>query len=157
MAIKAKVSLAFFLFFLLSLLCSNLVISKEERDPEIKTCKHQCRQQLQYSEEDKNVCMEECDEYHRMKKEREKRKEQDQDEDENENPYVFKSKDFDTRIDTEDGRVLVLNKFNDKSKLLRNIENYGLAVLEVKGHAFVSPHHFDSEVIIFNVKGNIFL
>ncbi|PNX72176.1 vicilin-like protein antimicrobial peptides 2-1-like protein [Trifolium pratense] len=148
MAIKTKLSIFIFLFFLI-----NIAICREETDPELKTCKHQCHQQRQYDEHDKRICMKECDEYHEMKQEREKHKEDKDDEKEVENPYVFEYKDFDTILDTEDGRISVLNMFDQKSKLLRNVENYGLAVLEAKAHAFVSPHHFDSEVIFFNMKG----
>lgn len=163
---KTKLSLAIFLFFLLALLCSNLAIAigREETDPELKTCIHQCKQQRQYDEEDKGICMDKCEDYHRMKQEREKRQHQHQREhehqherehehEEDENPYVFEDRDFETKIDTDDGRVMALNMFDQKSKLLRNFENYGLTILEAKGHAFVSPHHFDSEVIFFNVKG----
>jgi hypothetical protein len=96
--------------------------------------------------------MKECDEYHQMKQEREREKE-DTDDEKEENPYVFEYKDFDTILDTEDGRISILNMFDKKSKLLRNVENYGLAVLEAKAHTFVSPHHFDSEVVFFNIKG----
>jgi hypothetical protein len=158
MAMKTKLSfsLAIF-FFLLALLCSNLAIAigREETDPELKTCIHQCKQQRQYDEEDKRICMDKCEDYHRMKQEREKRQHEreHEHEHEDENPYVFEDTDFDIKIDTEDGRVMALNMFDQKSKLLRNFENYGLTVLEAKGHAFVSPHHFDSEVIFFNVKG----
>lgn len=164
MAMQGKLSIAIFLFFLLAL-CSNLGTGTEETemvDPELKTCKHQCKQQLQYSEDDKRICMQKCDEYHQMKKEREKHMEEEEEQEEEEekerhdvegNPFVFHEKDFDTRVDTEDGRVLVLQKFTKRSKLLQNIENYGLAILEAKAHAFVSPHHFDSEAVLFNVKG----
>jgi hypothetical protein len=145
MAIKTKFSIAIFLFFLIT-----LAISREETDPELKTCKHQCQQQRQYDEHDKKICMKECDEYHQMKQEREK---EDTDDEKEENPYVFEYKDFDTILDTEDGRISILNMFDKKSKLLRNVENYGLAVLEAKAHTFVSPHHFDSEVVFFNIKG----
>lgn len=102
--------------------------------------------------------MERCDDYIKKKQERQKHKEHEEDEEEqeqeeDENPYVFEDNDFETKIDTKDGRVLILNKFNEKSKLLKNIENYGLAVLEIKANAFLSPHHYDSEAILFNIKG----
>lgn len=151
---KPKLCLAIFLFFLLALLCSNLAICREETeivDPELKTCKHQCKQQLQYSEDDKHLCMQRCDEYHHMKKQKEKW----EGEEEDENPFVFQDRDFETTVDTEDGRFLVLQNFPRKSKLLRDVEKYGLAILEARAHAFVSPHHFDSEAILFNVKGII--
>ena len=101
--------------------------------------------------------MERCDDYIKKKQERQKHKEheeeEEQEQEEDENPYVFEDNDFETKIDTKDGRVLILNKFNEKSKLLKNIENYGLAVLEIKANAFLSPHHYDSEAILFNIKG----
>jgi hypothetical protein len=157
MAIKTKFCIAIFLFFFLI----TLAISREETDPELKTCKHQCQQQRQYDEHDKRICMKECDEYHQMKEEREKSKEDTDDDDdddkEDENPYVFEYKDFDTILDTEDGRISILNMFDQKSKLLRNVENYGLAVLEAKAHTFVSPHHFDSEVVFFIIKGMYYI
>ncbi|CAK8571893.1 unnamed protein product [Lathyrus sativus] len=156
MAIKTKLSLTIFLFLLLALLCSNLAIGKKEKDPELTTCKDQCDHQRQYDEEDKRICKEECDDYIKKKQERQKHKEreqEDEEQEEDENPYVFEDNDFETKIETNDGRVLVLNKFNEKSKLLKNIENYGLAVLEIKANAFLSPHHYDSEAILFNIKG----
>nr|CAC27161.1 putative sucrose binding protein [Vicia faba var. minor] len=157
MAIKTKLSLTIFLFFLLALLCSNLAIARKEKDPELTTCKDKCDLQGQYDEEDKRICMEKCEDYVRKKQERQKHKEHEkeehEEEEENENPYVFENKDFETKIDTKDGRILILNKFHEKSKLLKNIENYGLAVLEIKANAFLSPHHYDSEAILFNIKG----
>lgn len=155
MAIRTKLSLTIFLFFLLALLCSNIAIGREEKDPELTTCKDQCDKQRQYDEEEKRICVERCDDYIKKKQERQKHKEHDEqeDEEEDENPYVFEDNDFETKIDTKDGRVLILNKFNEKSKLLKNIQDYGLAVLEIKANAFLSPHHYDSEAIFLNIKG----
>lgn len=90
-----------------------------------------------------------------MKKQKEKWEGEEEEEEEDENPFVFDDRDFDTTVDTEDGRFLVLQNFPSKSKLLRDVEKYGLAILEARAHAFVSPHHFDSEAILFNVKGII--
>lgn len=78
-----------------------------------------------------------------------------EEEEEDENPFVFEDKDFDTRFDTEDGKIWVLQKFSKKSKLLRGIENFRLSILEARGHTFISPRHFDSEAVLFNVKGMI--
>ncbi|XP_058770902.1 sucrose-binding protein-like [Vicia villosa] len=160
MAIKTKLCLTIFLFFLLALLCSNLVTAREDEDPKVTTCKDHCEVEHQYDEEDKRICKEECEDYIKKKQERqthkereEKEQEKEQEQEEDENPYVFENNDFETKIDTEDGRVLILNKFHEKSKLLKNIENYGLAVLEIKANAFLSPHHYDSEAILFNIKG----
>ena len=179
MAFKIKLSLAVLLFFFLAL-PANLALGTEEHeiDPELKTCKHQCMQQLQYTESDKKKCKESCEKYHQMKKEREreiekeaqKRKEQEREEkgglykvtnhieeqeeeeqQEEENPFVFHAKHFHTRVETEDGSVRVLQKFTEK--LLRGIENFRLAMVEAKGLAFISPLHFDSETVLLILKG----
>ena len=79
---------------------------------------------------------------------------QEQHEEQDENPYIFEEdKDFETRVETEGGRIRVLKKFTEKSKLLQGIENFRLAILEARAHTFVSPRHFDSEVVFFNIKG----
>ncbi|KAL2598996.1 hypothetical protein AAZV13_10G026700 [Glycine max] len=181
MAMRTKLSLAIFFFFLLALF-SNLAFGKcketevEEEDPELVTCKHQCQQPQQYTEGDKRVCLQRCDRYHRMKQEREKQiqeetrekkeeesrereeEQQEQHEEQDENPYIFEEdKDFETRVETEGGRIRVLKKFTEKSKLLQGIENFRLAILEARAHTFVSPRHFDSEVVFFNIKGRAVL
>ncbi|NP_001237244.1 sucrose-binding protein 2 precursor [Glycine max] len=170
MATRAKLSLAIFLFFLLALI-SNLALGKlketeVEEDPELVTCKHQCQQQRQYTESDKRTCLQQCDS---MKQEREKQVEEEtrekeeehqeqHEEEEDENPYVFEEdKDFSTRVETEGGSIRVLKKFTEKSKLLQGIENFRLAILEARAHTFVSPRHFDSEVVLFNIKGRAVL
>ncbi|XP_061358760.1 sucrose-binding protein-like [Gastrolobium bilobum] len=184
MAMKGKLCLAIFLFFLLAL-CSNLAMATEKKvveDPELKTCKHQCKQQREYSEDDKRICMQMCDKYREMKQKREKQieeeirrkkehemeekgnhhhhhseeeeeEEEEEEKEEKENPYVFEDNDFDTRVDTEDGRECVLQKFTKKSKFLQGIQNFRLAILEANPRSFVSPRHFDSEAVFVDVKG----
>jgi len=67
-------------------------------------------------------------------------------------PYIYEEdRDFDTKEETEDGRIRVLKKFTDK--LLKGIENIRLAILEARAHTFVAPRHFDSDVVLFNIKG----
>lgn len=83
----------------------------------------------------------------------EEEKEEEEEEWEEGNPFVFGDEQFESRVETEDGRVWVLQKFTEKSKLLRGIENFRLAMLEAKEHTFISPCHFDSEAIFFDVKG----
>lgn len=118
--------------------------------------------QRQYTESDKRTCLQQCDS---MKQEREKQVEEEtrekeeehqeqHEEEEDQNPYVFEEdKDFSTRVETEGGSIRVLKKFTEKSKLLQGIENFRLAILEARAHTFVSPRHFDSEVVLFNIKG----
>ncbi|XP_054796519.1 vicilin Cor a 11.0101-like [Prosopis cineraria] len=185
MAMDTKLLLILLLSSLIALFSACLAQSAQgtEIDPELKTCKHQCRQQQQYSESDERKCLERCDRYHRMKEEREreieeevrrrkehemeetgsddhhrsrtesKEEEECEEEEEEGNPFVFGDEQFERRVETEDGTVRVLQKFTEKSKLLRGIENFRFAVLEAQQHSFVSPCHFDSELVIFTVKG----
>ncbi|CAK9147029.1 unnamed protein product [Ilex paraguariensis] len=76
-----------------------------------------------------------------------------------ENPYVFEEQHFTSGIQTEHGRDRVLQKFTERSELLRGIENYRIAILEAEPQAFVVPHHKDAEAVIFvaNGKGSITL
>ncbi|KAK7243009.1 hypothetical protein RIF29_37792 [Crotalaria pallida] len=168
-------SIPLYIFYLKYIKCATLLGAGGEEDPELTTCKHQCKLQQQYSKSEKQACMQSCDKYHEMKKEREReieeeirrRKEremeeekekqkhhgEEEEEEEEENPFLFEDDDFETRFETEDGRVRVLDKFTKNSKLLRGIENFRLAILEAKGHTFVAPCHFDSEAVFFVVKG----
>ncbi|MED6106795.1 hypothetical protein PIB30_007823 [Stylosanthes scabra] len=169
---NTKFALHILLFIIVLCLCSNLLAAlsrdyEEQEDPELATCIHQCGQQRQYSKTDKRICIQACERYHHMKKERERhmqeeearrRKQEDEDEDEDEgrrmdNPYVFDDEDFRTKLETQEGRVRVLNKFSTRSKLLQGIRNYLLVTLEAKGHTFTSPSYFDSDAVIFVVKG----
>ncbi|RDX87349.1 Sucrose-binding protein, partial [Mucuna pruriens] len=163
MAMKTKLSLAIF-FFLLALF-SNLALGAEEtqvEDYELEACKQLCLHNPKYSESDKQMCVQSCDKYYgtkqeeetRGKKESPTRKEEGQEE---ENPFVFEHEDFDTEVETEGGRIRVLHKFTKKSKLLRGIENFRLSILEAKAHTFVSPRHYDSDVVLFVLKGQAVL
>ncbi|XP_047175148.1 sucrose-binding protein-like [Vigna umbellata] len=192
MAIKINLSLPIFLFFLLAFF-STLASAKRETevaaDPELKTCKHQCLQQLQYTEADKQICLQRCDMYIDLKHEHQKQleekiqkkkkhegaprehdqeeeggeKEEDEEaeeggEEEEEYPYIFEEDtDFDTKVETDDGRIRVLKKFTEKSKLLKGIANIRLALLEAGALTFVAPRHFDSDVVLFNIKGRAVL
>ncbi|KAL9318432.1 hypothetical protein ACSQ67_014949 [Phaseolus vulgaris] len=177
--------LLFFLLALFSNLSLAKKETKVVGDPELKTCKHQCLQQQKYSEDDKLICLRSCDEYHGLKHEREKQieeqihehegsseeheeeeesseKKEEQveegGEEEEEYPYIFEEdRDFDTKFETEDGRIRLLKKFTEKSELLKGIENIRLTIVEAKPHTFVAPRHFDSDVVLFNIKGRAVL
>ncbi|CAJ1969345.1 unnamed protein product [Sphenostylis stenocarpa] len=186
---RINLSIPIFLFVLLALF-SYLALAKRDtevvEDPEIRTCKHQCLQQPQYTEDDKQTCLQNCDAYHHMKQKREKDKEEkfrkkiahegyhhkehEEEEEctekveevdeggEEENPYIFEEdRDFETKVETDDGRIRVLKKFTEKSKLLKGIQNIRLAILEARAHTFVSPRHFDSDVVLFNINGRALL
>jgi hypothetical protein len=170
MAFKAnKVSLALLLLSLLVLLCASLALAKQ--DPELKQCKHQCKHQRQFDEQQTERCERSCEEYYREKREREKEREvnsireeesydereereDEEQEEEDNNPYVFDDEDFETRVETEEGSVRSLERFTQRSKLLRGLKNYRVAILEANPHAFISPHHYDAHLVLFVADGN---
>lgn len=141
-----KLSLAIFLFFLLAL-SSNLALGgTKENEVEDHDLKGNIRK-IEHNPE-----QEEETRVHKREEEREEEEQKEEGEEE-ENPYVFEQHDFDIRAETEGGRIGVLHKFTEKSKLLSGIQNYRLAILEAKAHTFVAPRHFDSDVVLFVIKG----
>lgn len=161
---------------LLALLFSVLVLTgslaSATQDPELKQCRHQCRHQGGFDEEQRLQCEQRCEEYVRDKKQREReereeeytrrRSREDSEEEEEErfeqnDPYVFQDEHFDTSVRTEEGRFRVLRKFTERSKLLKGIQNYRVGFLEANPRAFVAPVHFDADVIFFVASGIIIL
>ncbi|XP_048140828.1 vicilin Cor a 11.0101-like isoform X2 [Rhodamnia argentea] len=67
MALKASLAA-------LSLLSLSLVlaVASAKQDPELKQCRHQCKVQQQFTEEQKRQCEQRCDDYYRQKQERER-------------------------------------------------------------------------------------
>ncbi|CAL5432987.1 unnamed protein product [Camellia sinensis] len=68
-------------------------------------------------------------------------------------PYVFEDHHFTIETETQRGRVRLLPKFTERSKLLRGIENYRLAILETEPQTFVVPNHRDADGIFFVTRG----
>ncbi|KAJ4831005.1 hypothetical protein Tsubulata_029563 [Turnera subulata] len=232
MVVKMKV-VSLVLLVTLLVLCTGLALAK--KDPELKVCKHQCRAQQQFSEEEKERCIEGCYEYIKQKEGRErearergeeKEREREIEEggsttlweaewavatdpekklrqcqaqcerqegqqralcrfrcrekyerqhgreemvegeeeeiksskrgkegQEGENPYVFEDRHFTSKFKTEQGRVDVLERFNKRSELLRGLENFRLATLDVAPRTFTAPAHFDADVVFFVARG----
>ncbi|KAK6913966.1 Cupin 1 [Dillenia turbinata] len=119
-------------------------------DPRVKLekCRRQCQQQAQSREKQR-----ECEQRCQQKYEERQQGRGNRQEEERNNPYYFSSQSFQTVIRNQEGQVLALPKFTKKSDLLRHIERYRLGVCEANPHAFVIPHHLDSETILFVVQG----
>lgn len=165
MALKAKAPLVILLLSLF-VICASLALATQ--DPELKQCKHQCRHQRQFDEQQQEECERRCEEYHREKKERERAERrrgqegsseseryegEESEEEEETNPYLFEDEHFESRVRTEEGTDKILQKFSRRSKLLRGLENYRVAILEANPHTFVAPAHFDAEIVLFVAKG----
>lgn len=153
--------LSFFLFLLFAIVVNASVDLSQDEDPELLQCKHQCQHQRGFDGQQKQLCEERCEDYVKIKKKRERSKQEEQQEREephesqdDENPYLFQDEHFDTMIKTEEGRVEVLEKFTQRSKLLRGIENYRVGFVRANPGAFVAPTHFDADIVFFVVKGN---
>ncbi|XP_073526088.1 uncharacterized protein [Phyllobates terribilis] len=179
MGLKGKYSVLFFVVALFLLSC--LTAAKE--DPELMTCKHQCRQQRQYDEKQKRFCERQCEDYSKEKRERERRKEgkeederwdinprwdpqedrremgrrsrgyDEEGEGERENPYVFNEDEFETKFQNQFGRERVLPKFSRVSKHLKGIENFRVEIFETKPMTFMLPKHCDADAFFFVANG----
>ncbi|KAG6429138.1 hypothetical protein SASPL_107178 [Salvia splendens] len=69
------------------------------------------------------------------------------------NPYVFEDRHFFTGMQTQHGRLRILQKFTERSDLLRGIENYRVAVLEAQPQTFILPSHLDADILAFVARG----
>ncbi|XP_030493178.2 vicilin Cor a 11.0101-like [Cannabis sativa] len=157
MAAFKKLSLLVLLLLSVVVLSSSIV---DVSDPELKQCRHQCGHQKGFDETQKRQCEQECKEYVRRKREEERReRERDYERRSEEtterrsSPYVFEDEHFETSVKTEEGRVHILRKFTEKSKLLKGIENYRIGFLEANPNAFIAPVHLDADCVFFVSTG----
>lgn len=176
MALKSKLLLV---ALLLSVLFLSVYVASATQDPELKQCRHQCKQQQGFDSKQREQCEQGCDKYIKQKREEEKHRrksegeggggsfypisetgrEQEEEEEfqgrqqQDQNPYFFEDEHFETRVLTEEGRFQLLQKFTERSDLLRAIENYRIGFLVTKPHAFVAPSHFDADTVLFVFQG----
>ncbi|KAJ8630718.1 hypothetical protein MRB53_024041 [Persea americana] len=61
---------------------------------------------------------------------------------------------FRTALRAPEGNLRVLERFPDRSNLLRGIENFRLAVLEANPNSALIPTHSDTEQVLFVVAGS---
>lgn len=137
----------------------------------LRDCNKDCerRQEKQYGERQREDCQRRCQErYEREKQsfeergnyERESSEERERysgrgsGERESSDPYVFEDRHFSTGMQTEHGRLRILQKFTERSELLRGIENFRVAILEAQPQTFIVPKHLDADTIVFVARGN---
>ena len=132
---------------------------RHERQEERGDCQRRCLEDYRREKEERGGHgrkygerqrgEEETNPHHKGREEEEKEsKEQQQGK-----PYVFEDQHFTTKLRTEHGRVQVLQKFTERSEILRGIENYRVAILEVDPQTFIVPNHLDAETILYVAKG----
>ncbi|XP_037491418.1 vicilin Car i 2.0101 [Jatropha curcas] len=141
--------------------CEEEVIKEREgesEDPRVQyeRCQELCDRQ---PERQKSQCRGRCErQFEEKQKEREERgsdrgtKSREM-EKQRDNPYYFHAQRLQSRHKTQEGHISVLEKFSDRSELLRGIENYRLSTLEANPNTFVVPHHCDAESIIVVLRG----
>ncbi|KAL2935638.1 Vicilin-like antimicrobial peptides 2-1 [Bienertia sinuspersici] len=155
---------------------------EEEREGMDTTRRHnpdreyrQCRERCQEREEGRRhqqVCESQCEEK-RIEQEREERrrgddmverrgKRSEEEEEEEEEfggksgrPYVFQDQQFSTEYKEQEGRVRVLERFNERSRLFKGIENYRVMIFESNPQTFVVPNHWDADVLFFVAQGHV--
>ncbi|KAK8709622.1 hypothetical protein V6N13_060635 [Hibiscus sabdariffa] len=74
------------------------------------------------------------------------------------NPYYFPRRRYaQARFQEDNGNFWVLQKFADKSRFLKGINEYRIALIEANPNTFALPHHCDAEKIyvVTNGKGTL--
>ncbi|XP_047960314.1 vicilin Cor a 11.0101 [Salvia hispanica] len=124
---------------------------RNDRSPiqKLRECNRDCerRQQEERRRED---CQRRCQE--RYEKETQSYDQKYQKQTTN-NPYVFEDRHFVTGMQTQHGRLRILQQFTERSDLLRGIDNYRVAVLEAQPQTFIVPSHLDAQILVFVARG----
>ncbi|GER55372.1 vicilin [Striga asiatica] len=121
----------------------------------LRECTQSCERQRQ-SPERQEVCKKRCQEEYEREKERYEEDIMTRGEREKESsnsPYVFEDRHFMTGMKTQHGQVRILQRFTERSDLLRGIENYRVTLLEADPQTFVVPNHWDANAVIFVANG----
>ncbi|KAK4848676.1 hypothetical protein QYF36_015984 [Acer negundo] len=169
-----------------------------DKDPELKSCRRQCKEE--FKDRQKKLCLQKCeDDYRQKRREKQNREcqakcgemydeggqqwhvcritcqnnymneinepgsdqeqeweggqEEEEEEEEDENPYVFESHHFLSKVKTEHGRILSIPKFDRRSKLLRGLRRYRVAILHVNPETVFTPTHLDATSVFFVSSG----
>ncbi|KAL8523009.1 hypothetical protein ACS0TY_013104 [Phlomoides rotata] len=155
-----------------ALLLASATISLASEDPELTQCKQQCEPLKQVDKKEAKSCLQKCKDQEKQRRkgggdgaeevaendEREREEvEREGEQTQRRNPYVFEDEHFFTGMQTQHGRLRILQKFTDRSELLRGIENYRVAILEAQPQTFIVPSHSDAETVVFvaNGKGTV--
>lgn len=70
------------------------------------------------------------------------------------NPYLFSSNRFETIFENDHGYIRLLQRFDKRSKLLENLQNYRIVEYKSKPHTLFLPHHIDADFILVVLSGN---
>jgi len=70
------------------------------------------------------------------------------------NPFYFSSNRFFTFFKNSHGHIRLLQRFDQQSKQLQNLQDYRLLETQLKPHTLLLPHHVDADYIIIILSGN---
>ncbi|XP_045823445.1 vicilin-like [Trifolium pratense] len=82
------------------------------------------------------------------------RSDQDQDQ---ENPFLFKSNRAQTLFENENGHIRLLQRFDKRSKIFENLQNYRLLEYKSKPHTIFLPQQNDADFILAVLSGKAIL
>lgn len=72
------------------------------------------------------------------------------------NPFLFKSNKFLTLFENENGHIRLLQRFDKRSDLFENLQNYRLVEYRAKPHTIFLPQHIDADLILVVLNGNFY-
>ncbi|XP_058766995.1 vicilin-like [Vicia villosa] len=74
-----------------------------------------------------------------------------------ENPFIFESNRFQTLFENENGHIRLLQKFDQRSKIFENLQNYRLLEYKSKPHTIFLPQQTDADFILVVLSGKAIL
>ncbi|QHO35753.1 Allergen Ara h 1, clone [Arachis hypogaea] len=69
------------------------------------------------------------------------------------NPFYFPSRRFSTRYGNQNGRIRVLQRFDQRSKQFQNLQNHRIVQIEARPNTLVLPKHADADNILVIQQG----
>jgi len=76
---------------------------------------------------------------------------------ENPNPFLFKYNRFQTLFENENGHIRLLQRFDKRSEIFENLQNYRLLEYNSKPHTLFLPQHNDADFILAILSGRAIL
>ncbi|CAI8596043.1 unnamed protein product [Vicia faba] len=74
-----------------------------------------------------------------------------------ENPFIFESNNFQTLFENDNGHIHLLQKFDERSKILENLQNYRLLEYKSKPRTIFLPQQTDADFILVVLSGKAIL
>ena len=125
-------------------------------DPEkqLRECLKQC-ELLQPGMEGEQ-CRRECRQRYCQQQHLDEGGEEQQEQEEKDYSFVFRDQNF-ASVRTDMGEMRILEKFDQRSRLLRGLKNYRFISLEANPQTFVVPTHYDADIVGFLSRGKYLL